>query len=552
VPGSYYFDMVVIGGGTTGTAVARDLAMRGFTNILLVEKNDLGAGTSGRCHSNLHGGGRYIVNDIETAKECVQENRILRKIAPHTIDPTNGLFIAVDDEGLEYTEEFIKNADAIGMYYRELDPEQVMREEPLLTRNILRALETHDAGFDPFRLSVSQAIDAARRGATIWVHHEILKIEVSGGKVVAVLVRDNLTGETKRVATEFIVNAAGPWSGKVCATAGIDIPMKPDKGTCAVYNFRLARPMVHILRMPTDGDAFVSMGYQSTTILGTTSGEIVDPDRARPTLEEVERMEAKARPAFPGIKQAKRLRFFSGVRPLCQAGPATGREISRRLILIDHQEVHGVDGLITITGGKFATARLMAEVAVDRVCSQLGLERPCTTHLELLPGAETGEEVDRDGRKIARTYSLPFYATQKLVARYGHESAEMLTKYAGYAYPICQCGQVLAAEVVRALDEEWAETISDIRRRTRSGMGTCQGINCLPRIAALYRERKQKSPQELREEMANFLQERWNGMHLQDIQGDMVSQVMMLQTIYGTVANLPGISRCVAGEGGGE
>ena len=90
-----------------------------------------------------------------------------------------------------------------------------MREEPLLTRNILRALETHDAGFDPFRLSVSQAIDAARRGATIWVHHEILKIEVSGGKVVAVLVRDNLTGETKRVATEFIVNAAGPWSGKV-------------------------------------------------------------------------------------------------------------------------------------------------------------------------------------------------------------------------------------------------------------------------------------------------------------------------------------------------
>jgi glycerol-3-phosphate dehydrogenase len=128
----------------------------------------------------------------------------------------------------------------------------------------------------------------------------------------------------------------------------------------------------------------------------------------------------------------------------------------------------------------------------------------------------------------------------------------MLTKYAGYAYPICQCGQVLAAEVVRALDEEWAETISDIRRRTRSGMGTCQGINCLPRIAALYRERKQKSPQELREEMANFLQERWNGMHLQDIQGDMVSQVMMLQTIYGTVANLPGISRCVAGEGGGE
>ena len=172
--------------------------------------------------------------------------------------------------------------------------------------------------------------------------------------------------------------------------------------------------MVHILRMPTDGDAFVSMGYQSTTILGTTSGEIVDPDRARPTLEEVERMEAKARPAFPGIKQAKRLRFFSGVRPLCQAGPATGREISRRLILIDHQEVHGVDGLITITGGKFATARLMAEVAVDRVCSQLGLERPCTTHLELLPGAETGKRLTGMGERLPALIPSPFMRPRSL------------------------------------------------------------------------------------------------------------------------------------------
>lgn len=546
------FEVVVVGGGTTGTAVVRDLAMRGIKNVLLLEKEDLAAGTSGRCHSNLHGGGRYIVSDIETAKECLHENRILRRIAPHTIDPTDGLYLAVDEEGLEYTEEFIKNADAIGMYYRELDPKEVMGEEPLLSRNVLRALETHDAGFDPFRLSVSQAIDAQRRGATIWIHHEVTKINVSGGKVTTLEIRDNLTGAEKTVHTRFVVNAAGPWSGRVCATAGIDIPMKPDKGTCVVYNFRLARPMVHILRMPTDGDALVSMGYQSTTILGTTSGEIVEPDQAQPTLAEVERMEACIAPAFPMIKQAKRLRYFSGVRPLCQAGPATGREISRRLILIDHNEVHGVEGFITITGGKFATARLMAKVAVDRVCTHLGIDKQCNTHLELLPGAETRDNVEKKGRELAKKYYLPFYATQKLAARYGSEADDILSQYPEQAYIVCQCCQVMAAEVVHAIRKEGACTINDIRRRTRIGMGTCQGANCLPKVAAIYQKYKGSTPQDTRKEMINFLQQRWKGIFALDIQSNSISHAVRLQAVYGVLANLPELRPGYCGKGGEE
>jgi len=153
---------------------------------------------------------------------------------------------------------------------------------------------------------------------------------------------------------------------------------------------------------------------------------------------------------------------------------------------------------------------------------------------------------------LARSYSLPFYATHKLAARYGQEAEDMLARNPQYAYPICQCGQILAAEVVRALEDEWAQTIGDIRRRTRSGMGTCQGVNCLPKIAVLYQEHKQKTPAETRAEMVNFLQERWNGMYLQDIQADMISQVARLQAIYGVMANLPGMRAGLVAEGGGK
>lgn len=548
----WYFDAVVIGGGTTGTAVLRDLTMRGLTNVLLVEKEDLAAGTSGRCHSNLHGGGRYVVNDIEAARECVHENRVLRHIAPHTIDPTNGLFIAINEEGVEFTKQWMKNAQEIGMWYRELDPEEVMREEPLISRNVLVALETHDAGFDPFRMSTSQAVDACRRGATVWVHHESIQVVVEGGRVTGLIVRNNLTGEIKRVYTNVVVNAAGPWSGKVCASAGIDIPMKPDKGTMVVYNFRLARPMVHILRLPTDGDGLVSMGYQNTTILGTTSGEIVDPDEARPTLAEVERMEEMVQGAFPWIKRAKRLRYFCGVRPLCEAGPATGREISRRLILIDHKEVHGVEGFVTITGGKYATSRLMAEVAVDRVCKWLGITKPCRTHLEPLPGAETARKVDEGGERLARSYYLPFYTTHKLTARYGAEAAGILERYPEFNYVICQCGQILASEVVHAISEEWAATLDDIRRRARIGMGTCQGTFCTLKVASLVYKVANLPISKTWQLISDFLAERWRGVWMTGREGDMAAQAALNQAYYGCAGNVVHSMKLLTGEGVGQ
>ena len=176
MPGSYYFDMVVIGGGTTGTAVARDLAMRGFTNILLVEKNDLGAGTSGRCHSNLHGGGRYIAMILRRPRN-VQENRILRKIAPHTIDQSMAYLSRLMMRGSSIRKSLLKMPMQLGCITG-VDPEQVMRRSLYYQETSTGLKPTTPVSTLPLERIPGNRCGQA--GATIWVHHEILKIEVSG------------------------------------------------------------------------------------------------------------------------------------------------------------------------------------------------------------------------------------------------------------------------------------------------------------------------------------------------------------------------------------
>ena len=157
------FDVVVIGGGTTGTGVIRDLVLRGFKNSLLLERDDLAAGTSGGCHSALHGGSRYVVSDIQTARECLQENQVYRKIVPQVVDPTDAIWVAKTDEQMEFAQKWMKNADDIGLPYEIISVEEATSEEPLLTKDIRFALRTIDTGFDPFRLCIAQAYDAKKK-----------------------------------------------------------------------------------------------------------------------------------------------------------------------------------------------------------------------------------------------------------------------------------------------------------------------------------------------------------------------------------------------------
>jgi glycerol-3-phosphate dehydrogenase len=131
-------EVLVIGGGATGTGVLRDLAMRGF-KCVLVERRDLTHGTTGRYHGLLHSGGRYVVKDPQAARECIEENRILRRIMPDCIEDTGGFFVLTPWDDPSYAPRFVAGCQAVGIPIEEVSIGQMLREEPLLKPLLSRA-----------------------------------------------------------------------------------------------------------------------------------------------------------------------------------------------------------------------------------------------------------------------------------------------------------------------------------------------------------------------------------------------------------------------------
>src|SRR5437899_12929807 len=134
--------VVVIGGGSTGAGVLRDLALRGI-DAILVEKGDLASGTTGRSHGLLHSGGRYCVNDLQADIECVEEGRILRKIARTTIEDTGGYFVSVTDEDREWEPRFVEGCRQAGITCERFSVDEARRRDPALSRPVRIAFRLH-------------------------------------------------------------------------------------------------------------------------------------------------------------------------------------------------------------------------------------------------------------------------------------------------------------------------------------------------------------------------------------------------------------------------
>src|SRR5687767_7566877 len=176
-------DVLVIGGGATGACVAWDATLRGFDTIL-AERGDLGEGTSGRFHGLLHSGGRYAVKDPDAARECIEENVILRRIAADCIEDTGGLFVTTPDDDPAYGDEFLAGCARTGVPAEEIDPAEAIRREPRLNRGIRRAFTVPDAGIDAWKTVWALANAATARGARILTYHPVVGILRDGDTIV--------------------------------------------------------------------------------------------------------------------------------------------------------------------------------------------------------------------------------------------------------------------------------------------------------------------------------------------------------------------------------
>ncbi|GIV77114.1 anaerobic glycerol-3-phosphate dehydrogenase subunit A [Litorilinea aerophila] len=459
-------EILVIGGGSTGTGVAWDAALRGF-QVILVEKRDLTHGTTGRYHGLLHSGGRYVVKDPRSAEECIRENRILRHTHAHCIEDTGGFFVVTPEDEGDYPDRFQEACARVGIPCTEIPVAEALRHEPLLNPRASRVFAVPDATADSFLATHATAQAARLAGAQIQVYHEVVALLVEGGegarRVTGARVRDLIRDEEVIIHADMVINAAGAWAGQVAQLAGIPVHVIPGKGTMVAMNHRMVNTVLNRCKMPADGDIIVPI--HTVAVLGTTDEKVSDPEHLRIEPWEVQLMLEEGEKLVPGISQARVLRAWAGVRPLYQEGfQGESRDVTRALTLLDHQQRDGVAGFLTITGGKWTTFRLMAEVTVDKACEQLGTRRPCTTAETPVPGVQQGH------------YWL------------GHRLSEVEEHHL-QGELICECELVTRAMLEQAAAHNPTFTLDDLRRDVRLGMGPCQGGFCTYRAAAILHER---------------------------------------------------------------
>lgn len=509
-------DILVIGGGATGTGLARDLAMRGFRTTL-VEKRDLSHGTTGRYHGLLHSGGRYVVKDPQAARECIQENKILRQIMPHCIEDTGGFFVLTPFDDPNYIPLFLTGCRSAGIPVEEISIAQMLKEEPYLNPQITHCFRVPDAAADSFLASESNAASAKEHGAQILTYHEIIFLMVSKNCVTGAVCHDLINDEQVLISAAQVVNASGAWAGKIASLAGIKLNITPGKGTMVALNHRILNTVVNRCKMPSDGDIIVPI--HSVAVIGTTDIQVADPDKIAIEPWEIRLMLTEGEKLIPGIKNMRVLRAWAGVRPLYQEGsPIDSRYVSRAYVLIDHEERDGIAGFITITSGKWTTFRLMAEVTADLVCQKLGTFRPCRTHLEPLPGGQDGK----------------FHHVSSPLAK--------VEKAKAYGSLYCECELVTREEIQNAIKHLGAKTLDDIRRDTRLGMGPCQGGFCTIRAVGLLHSVSGIPSNRANNALLDFLQERWKGV-LPILWGAQLRQARLDEFIFAHVLNaaqLPG------------
>ncbi len=531
------FDVIIIGGGATGAGIARDCSRRGIS-VLLIERFDISTGATGRNHGLLHSGARYAVTDRESAEECIKENMILRKIASHCVEETDGLFLSLPEDDIAYQSKFVAACQAAGIRADVIDPREALRLEPAANPDIIGAVRVPDGSVDPFRLTASNILDAKSHGAVVLTYHEVIDLCKDRQSICGVKVLDHRTKQVRSFEAGIVVNAGGIWGHHIAELAGIRVNMLPAKGALLIFGHRVNNMVLNRCRKPADADILVP--GDTISLIGTTSSKIPfdEIDRMYVTPKEVDLLLREGEKLSPVLAQTRILRAYAGVRPLVAADDdPSGRNVSRGIVLLDHAERDGIEGFITITGGKLMTYRLMAEWTTDLICKKMGITVACTTAVEPLPGSRgRAEEV---GKKMI---SVPLAQRNSTIYRHGDMAEQFSENTPLDNSLVCECEEVSVAEVKYALNELDVHNLVDLRRRTRVGMGTCQGELCACRAAGLMSSTKKYCTRQAKEDLSSFLNERWKGM-APIAWGDTLRECEYMAWIYEGVCGLESVNK---------
>jgi len=468
------FDLLVIGGGITGVAVARDAAMRGF-HTALVEKDDFGCGTSSRSSRLSHGGIRYLeYYQFKLVFEACSERRVMRKIAPRLVRPLPFLYPLYRGQKPPpwQLRAGLTMYDALSLFrnvqrHRWLRPPELQQREPLVAgRGLLGAARFYDAQVDDARLTLTTAKSAHLHSAVMVNHARVAGLAQSGGRIAGAHVVDELGGRELEVRAKVVVNATGVWvDGVYELDEHYTGPMtRPTKGIHMVIpRGRLTSQHAVAFDAPRDGRHVFLIPWGDFALIGTTDtdyqGDLdnpaADPDDVEYLLEAVQHI-------FPGaqIKHDDIISTFAGLRPLLFA-PGGTYAVSR-----EHEIVESPSGLITVAGGKLTTHRLMGKQLTDRVQKRLAQEFDIHATSE----CRTKEPLEGAQIKRARMSGVNEKVDKHLVDTYGDDATWVLA----YAEENHSLGErivpelpYLMAEALYGVQHEMALTLCDVLiRRT--------------------------------------------------------------------------------------
>jgi glycerol-3-phosphate dehydrogenase len=482
------FDVIVIGGGINGVAIARECARAG-RRTLLVEQHDFAAGTTSRSTRIIHGGLRYLEHgDIGQVRESLRERRWLLQRYPHLVRPLKFL-LALDGSSR-------RSALAVraGLWlYQKMGSGSVRSNGSEAAEQELERLL--DAGkrfslfsFDdaqcefPERLVAEWLVEAIAAGVTARNHTQVLAVEIRNGRAIGALLRDQLSGKEERVEATWIINATGPWADSVCHSSNIQTggPMVGGvRGSHIVLPKFAGVPDAGVYTEAIDGRPIFVIPWNEQVLVGTTEvSDGGDPGKVRPTTDEIDYLLRSLRRLFPNVQAScDDIHYaFAGIRPLPYSPQNRPSEVTRKHYFHDHAD-DGAAQMISIIGGKLTTAGSLA-----RECAaKIGAEMPAST---LAVASETNADVAMEQwvLEISRRGGLASDAADAIAEWYGKHALAVADLAGGSTEmhaQLCPHTRHVVAEAAHAFENECACTLADVLlRRVPVAMGACWSSSC--------------------------------------------------------------------------
>ncbi len=538
------FDLAVIGGGITGACIAHDAALRGL-QVALVERGDFGSATSAASSKLLHGGIRYLQHaQLGKVRESAQERAHFQTIAPHLtrfvpfVIPTYDNFargslflrtgVAMYGLLVRTTQREIDDPAKRTPPERFLERAELVRLAPEIAANpdIRGAQLLHESHiYNSERMTLAFIKTAARNGAVVCNYAPAIDFLSESNRIKGVRIWDELTGRPVDVRARVVANASGPWIARlnerlsfrelgrsvVDFGKGAHIVTRQLTGEHAVVLSTKRRIRSIINR---GGRHIFVIPWRNHSLIGTTNTPFRgDLDDVRVSDEDVADLIADVNAALPGVALGTRdvVYAFAGLYPLTDTSAQNVYQVSGTYRVVDHAKASRVDGLISVLGARYTTARRVAERAVDLTFRKLGRPvPPCRTAVSPLVGGSI-QDLLRFRTDATRTLDgrVDRDVIDHLVSAYGDELEDLVsTEDEGLPLlaRLSTARESIEAEVAFAVDREMAVRLDDVVLR-RTGLGTLgyPGRRCLDRAAAIMAARLNWSEHQVAEECARTL-----------------------------------------------